>query len=294
MSAIWQHSTDEIDEIFPVALGWEFDLTQLSGGPLGYRARSVTLPGVTLTWETMARPMRSQQLWQLEGMFCGLLLQAADPVFWKGQQILPHTPIIFGSDLQDFVLPGGCLFMTMEVAPARAGPMGLSGLEPGLWRGAPREIAEFTALCQLAQAPMAPPDVWADLILGQFLAMLIEPLHRSPTRKFDIIRRTEAFVASTDLAEEICIDQIADAIGVSRRTMHRAFKDLFDIGPKGYLRLVRLHQFRQSLRRAEGAAGVTEAALMSGFSHFGRAASQYQQLFGELPSQTLARGPRLS
>ncbi|MCV6583895.1 MAG: helix-turn-helix domain-containing protein [Marinibacterium sp.] len=81
---------------------------------------------------------------------------------------------------------------------------------------------------------------------------------------------------------------MADAIGASRRTMHRAFKDLFGVGPKGYLRLVRLHRFRQSLLQGPDAC-VTDAALDAGLGHFGRAARYYREQFGELPRDTLER-----
>lgn len=51
---------------------------------------------------------------------------------------------------------------------------------------------------------------------------------------------------------------------------------------------------RQMLESSAGLRNVTEAALEFGFSHLGRFAAEYRGLFGELPSETLARRRRRS
>jgi AraC-like DNA-binding protein len=61
------------------------------------------------------------------------------------------------------------------------------------------------------------------------------------------------------------------------------------MSPMRYLWLRRMSLARRELRRAEAPATVTAIALSFGFSHLGRFSVEYRTLFGETPSQTLAR-----
>ena len=60
--------------------------------------------------------------------------------------------------------------------------------------------------------------------------------------------------------------------------------------PARYLRRRRLNGVRGEFRSPDGApARVTDIAMRWGFWELGRFASEYRALFGELPSDTLAR-----
>jgi AraC family ethanolamine operon transcriptional activator len=51
---------------------------------------------------------------------------------------------------------------------------------------------------------------------------------------------------------------------------------------------MKLNAIRQVLKRSRGTnERVSDVALRSGFSHFGRFAEEYRRLFGERPSETL-------
>jgi AraC family ethanolamine operon transcriptional activator len=72
------------------------------------------------------------------------------------------------------------------------------------------------------------------------------------------------------------------------RTLRTAFKEYFGVGPRGYLQLRRLHQVHRALRAADpDEATVSKILVEHGEWSFSRFASRYQQLFGELPSETL-------
>jgi AraC family ethanolamine operon transcriptional activator len=77
-------------------------------------------------------------------------------------------------------------------------------------------------------------------------------------------------------------------LGVSRRSLHRAFHDTLGVGPVAYLRLRRLSSVRRALRRPLHTS-VTQAALDHGFTDLGRFAGYYHEIFGEKPSQTRRR-----
>jgi transcriptional regulator GlxA family with amidase domain len=81
---------------------------------------------------------------------------------------------------------------------------------------------------------------------------------------------------------------MAQAAGVSQKTLEVAFRECIGMTPGRYLTLVRLNRVHHQL--ASGRAcelSVTDVLRVWGFSHPGRFAGAYRQLFGELPSRTL-------
>lgn len=299
MQISWQRHVDDIDAVFAPTEDWDFEMTQLGGGQLGYRSCYLSLPGLTLMLETMDKALRSLQQMQQQGFFAGVVLRAPRAPLWKGQELRFDTPLIFGDVAHDMVLPEGNLLLTLHVPIHIAGPMGLTCLAPGLWQADGPALRRFAWGCHqvlhraaagaAGRAPVQSGDsAMARHLTGLFLGALRAPLGTQPSRQFEITRKVEQFVTDQGWSETHCIDDLASSVGVSRRTMHRAFKDLYGLGPKGFLRLVRLHQFRDTLLCGR-ASGVTDAALGAGFDHFGRAAAYYKAQFGELPRDTLLR-----
>ena len=67
-------------------------------------------------------------------------------------------------------------------------------------------------------------------------------------------------------------------------------QDHLGTGPKRFLLLRRMHLFRRALREVTSATStVTEIATRFGFWQLGRLAGEYRAIFGEAPSETLAR-----
>jgi transcriptional regulator GlxA family with amidase domain len=86
--------------------------------------------------------------------------------------------------------------------------------------------------------------------------------------------------------------ELARATGASARALQRAFERSGQPSPMTYLRRLRLHRVHAELAaNSADLVTVTMVAGRWGFVHLGRFASQYRQLFGETPSDTLrARG----
>ena len=85
------------------------------------------------------------------------------------------------------------------------------------------------------------------------------------------------------------LPDLCEVAGVSERTLEYGFREEFGVTPVRYLKLVRLNGARRDLLRGSPrTARVTDVALRWGFLEAGRFAGEYQRLFGELPSQTLA------
>jgi AraC-like DNA-binding protein len=82
---------------------------------------------------------------------------------------------------------------------------------------------------------------------------------------------------------EICLE-----LRSSRRSLHRAFNEVFGIGPVTFLRQKRLCAVHSILKRSvPGTTTVAEVAIEQGFIELGRFSQYYRMMFGEYPSQTL-------
>ena len=92
----------------------------------------------------------------------------------------------------------------------------------------------------------------------------------------------------------ILVGDLAGAADVSERTLRNAFGEYFGVSPVRYLLFRQLHQVHRRLRELDAdEASVTEVLVQHGVWEFGRFASRYGRLFGELPSETLHRSRRL-
>jgi len=104
-----------------------------------------------------------------------------------------------------------------------------------------------------------------------------------------IVRLARAYVLE-HLAEPIQLDAIAAAAHASRRTLYRAFEEILNDTPQQFVRRLRLHRIRHDLAGdAERACTIALVANQWGISELGRMSGWYRELFGERPSETLAR-----
>lgn len=94
----------------------------------------------------------------------------------------------------------------------------------------------------------------------------------------------------THCAEDLAIDDLACAAKVSARTLQYGFMEQFGIGPMSYLKQVRLRRIHEALRSARpGTDTVGEIAARWGYYNGSAFAAAYRKMFGERPSETLAR-----
>jgi AraC family ethanolamine operon transcriptional activator len=79
-----------------------------------------------------------------------------------------------------------------------------------------------------------------------------------------------------------------EAAQVSERTLRTAFNECYGVSPVRYLQVRNLHRVHRALRKAEpDETSVADVLLWHGEWEFGRFATRYRRLFGELPSETL-------
>jgi AraC family ethanolamine operon transcriptional activator len=148
-------------------------------------------------------------------------------------------------------------------------------------RGRTSHPVAFTAaedeLLQLALSLDRPPDL-----------VPIERLSSSPSR-LAAIRRVDAYLEANSGAVP-SIPTLCQVAEISERTLEYAFREHLGVTPVRYLKLRRLMLARRRLQNPiREESSVTDIVGGCGVYELGRFAGEYRKLFGELPSETLAR-----
>ena len=108
-------------------------------------------------------------------------------------------------------------------------------------------------------------------------------------------RRQQLVVAADDylrahVDRPLYTEELCSALGASPSALAEAFRATLAISPHRFLKLRRLSMVRAALCNREGPAPMVKAvALSHGFWHLSQFAKDYRALFGETPSDTLAR-----
>lgn len=94
------------------------------------------------------------------------------------------------------------------------------------------------------------------------------------------------------IAQIQTVKDVADALGVSTRTVQLWFRTILNTRPAEYIRHARLTALRQALLEADASSSVADLMASVGIVSCGRYAEYYRRTFGELPSSALARADR--
>ena len=108
-----------------------------------------------------------------------------------------------------------------------------------------------------------------------------------------LVRRAVDFMHER-LNEPLTAVELCSELNASDRSLRRAFREAFGLGPLAYFRVIRLHAVRAALTQARGSdQSVAQIAQHFGFHRLGAFANEYRRQFSELPSHTLGvRGSR--
>ncbi|WP_419320107.1 AraC family transcriptional regulator [Caulobacter sp. ErkDOM-E] len=277
-------------------------------------ARRVEIGGVHLHYCRYDTPVEIQ-FHDMAGIRQMLCLSGQGRFSSAGQQVdidLDNTTIIppgasflasYGASYKQLVtqFDEGALRLKAEaiIGHSLPGPLNVRTLEalPTAPRLRSQEIARTLARILAADTPIDRPIVE----MGQALssAFLFENVAGFAERFTDEPR--SASVANVRVLEEyihanwnrpLTVEEIAVACSVSVRSVFSRFKQHLGTAPLTYLRDLRLDHAHQRLLDG-GEDSVISIALSCGFSSFGHFARRYRERFGELPSTTLARRPRV-
>jgi len=107
------------------------------------------------------------------------------------------------------------------------------------------------------------------------------------------VRRAEQFIEA-NWDQSITIEALVAATNVSARSLYYSFKVERGYSPMDFVKRVRLERAKQKLSRPAAQTSVTAVAFECGFGNPGHFARDYQDRFGERPSETLRRGRGVS
>jgi AraC family ethanolamine operon transcriptional activator len=107
-----------------------------------------------------------------------------------------------------------------------------------------------------------------------------------------LVRLVEEYLELTG-GRPLHISEICCKLHLSRRSLHRAFHEIFGIGPVKYLRQKRLCTVHSALKASSPLeTTVSQVATQQGFVELGRFSHDYHVMFGEYPSHTLQGASR--
>ena len=106
-----------------------------------------------------------------------------------------------------------------------------------------------------------------------------------------IVRLAEEYIEAS-WNRSITIEDLASHTNTSIRSLYAAFKRSRGYSPMTFAKTVRLRHARQLLLEANQRTSVSAVAFKCGFGNLGHFASDFRRMFGELPSDVLARARR--
>lgn len=295
----------DVDEQAAALTGWNQSYMQLCSGGFRGEFRQFDLEGVRIFREELCSSVYQSGSLATGSLALGVPLACSGPGLFCGQ------PSALNS-LHQFSGPSGFEFRTanshimlgIELAPPLArlvSPEGEHGPfahdHAGVHPADPvalDELRQFLVL--LLDAVHFTPNLltlpalrtgMVDALLERVSALAPQPpdAQAQPLVQWRMVQEARQLV-NDNLAQPPTIAELCTQLGVSRRTLQSGFQHAMGISPLTYLRVARLSAARRSLKTA---ASVTDAATQHGFWHFGHFAKDYQDMFGELPSQTLRR-----
>jgi methylphosphotriester-DNA--protein-cysteine methyltransferase len=155
-------------------------------------------------------------------------------------------------------------------------------------------------ICELSAA--APGVLASDEMRAQYSRTIIELLLQSAPHNYSDamhlseshvsprhVRRAQEYIEA-HLAEIRSVVDVAEAIGVSPRTLQNGFKQTLNVSPLEYLRHARVQALHRALLAADGSQSVTSLMTSVGIMSFGRYAEYYRKQIGVAPSLTLRQG----
>lgn len=295
----------DIDEQAAALQGWNQRYLQLSAGRFQGSVRKLDLGGVGLFIEDLQQAIHQTGqvrtdvvalgvplMLEGESRFCGQACDGQAIHVFSGQAGFefrsPQRHVMLGLEIDRALFDAQVLDALPDSHANLAQQAHLHLASPSVMHALRRFLLDVFASpddLDSVQRAHLQEEIWARLASSLACALPSAPPARPCHSHAQLAHRALDLVA-TRLDEPPTVAELCNALNVSRRTLQNCFHTTWGMGPLAWLHVLRLNAVRTRLKTAES---VTEAATQLGFWHFGHFAHGYQELFGELPSQTLRR-----
>jgi AraC-like DNA-binding protein len=173
--------------------------------------------------------------------------------------------------------------------------LGMAWRSPG-WYQLMQYLAEMLSVApEAARHPLTACQL-EQLVIGTLLTLQPHSLSEALQQRGKPLAPRHVKVVEeyihTHAAAALTPAMLAEAAGVSLRSLYAGFREHRGLSPMAYLRTVRLERVRHDLLNDAALSSVTGAALRWGFAHLGRFSADYRRAFGECPAETLRRRGR--
>jgi AraC family ethanolamine operon transcriptional activator len=297
----------DADEQAAALTGWNQSYLQLSRGAFGGEVRQLEFAGLRLFVESLRESVYQTGQIRDGALALGLPLQVEGPsVFCGAPSDAGALHVFSGASGFEFRSSRRHVMLGLELdeaawrrcgehdpaLKARLGAQaGLRQLDSAAQAGLRQCLTGVLDTVEAAPALLQSPAVQAAMLdtvveqVGRVLAPTGGVESAGTHGHWTLTRRARELV-HMQLDQPPTVLALCEQLGVSRRTLQNGFQAALGISPLAYLRAVRLNAARQALKTA---TSVTAAATHLGFWHFGHFAHDYQQMFGELPSEAFRR-----
>ncbi len=213
---------------------------------------------------------------------------------WRGSPVFPDLVMLGRRDLEVDLLMAPTFGLWLLSVPESSVECGVGFDHLSL----PRQ--DVDALLRFARAGLTAaqthPERFGPATIRAFECEAIELVQTALHRGTPGLAQPDVLTANLEkelrsrLTEPVTLPEIAETLGASERTLRRACQASYGTSPMQLLKALRLNALRSELARADPKhQRVWEVAGELGFWHMGQLARDYRDLFGELPSETLAR-----
>ena len=308
-AAFIERTVDDVEALFEGEEGeeWELEHVQLTPAPLGAWYRIVPLPDLTIHWYRCNAALHVREYHKRDLVYLAIPLSADNPFRWRGIDLNADQALLYHPGQEhDYILPRNVRFMGISLGRRLFRRMGWNLDEAPLLRMDQRNVARLAAEANRVTQSVLRNDVSKESleVMQERLALHLEKLlapalndrgaasvspSESP-RLYELACAARQEMLSGGLTKKLDVDQLAATVATSTRTLYRAFRHCYGVGPYEYHTLLRFQAFRRMARMEGFRRGiVTDMALEYGFSHLGRFASAYRRHYGELPRDSIRR-----
>ncbi|PTU02922.1 AraC family transcriptional regulator [Pseudomonas sp. Root562] len=169
---------------------------------------------------------------------------------------------------------------------------GQAGASASWWRLIGHFVSEQEVGGAVFDQTLFSRDIEASLVRGLILAQknnYTDEIQECLIGKLpSYLLKAKDFIHS-NAQEDIRLEDIELAAGVSRFKLFDGFKKHMGMSPMAYLKKLRLSEVRKQLLKGGRGINISTVATEWGFNHLGRFASEYKKLFNEIPSATMHR-----
>jgi len=292
---------------------WNFEVSQLTKGPLHVESNLFALDGVSLLDITINQTVLQRGYGPPNMVAVFIPHEGSAPAFAYGQRVergqcvtvvgaelegvthagYQETDLAFDMDAcrsQLEALNGGSLSVKFGTTMAAPGPEWIADMTARvdwLLKAARERAADFS-------------NPQLRLSLSDHLLAAMVRFDPSPadidgtTRRATASRRVAVRLAReyihARLLEPLPLSELCRHAGLKVRTLETGFREVTGLTPVAYIRSLRLNAVRRALLDSSARhQPISELALDNGFWHLSQFATDYRKLFGETPTNSRRR-----